>query len=183
MSLSNYLTKMDYEMKKLFKFSGYSDTKYVYGQSYLYKEIEFQTNSSIEFGCLFYAVKVYKTTVILQDNNTIKAYFSDGALKSILSKLKKNNPEFYNYLKVSLGKVANKEFVSDIQFLLDEESYTINGIPFENKYNNVLCDNPADIEMTGNDLIGLLNLIFEKERADRNKTKVIDTYKKYFSID
>lgn len=178
--MGHYLKEMDRGLKFLLAEHKESDIRYINGEVYFSKQIEFEKNSDIIFCCSFFAVKVYKTTIILQDKNKIKAYFTDVDMKNILTMLKESHVELYNYLRECSEKIAYKKHINDISFCLNEKKFIINGIPFNSIYNDVFCENPADILLTGNDLIGLLSLIFEKELFDKNPEKVINTYKFYF---
>ena len=64
----------------------------------------------------------------------------------------------------------------------DTKTFNIKGIPFKEAFNDILCENPADIKINGNDLIALINLILEKERADKNPNKLSITARKYIGL-
>lgn len=44
------------------------------------------------------------------------------------------------------------------------------------------CENPAGIDLNGNDLIALINLILEKEQIDKDPNKQKKTAEKYISF-
>ena len=63
-----------------------------------------------------------------------------------------------------------------------KKTFTISGIPFAPEFNVLRCENPADIDLNGNDLIALINLILEKERIDKDPNKQKKTAEKYISF-
>ncbi len=150
-------------------------------QFYYYEDISYAVDTRIRFCKSLKAVKLAKTAILLVDSNACKkVYFSDDDIISIIKT--STNEELKRHIVVWLKKVVHKKGLSSLTFYIREKTFTLKGIPFDEKFNNVLCDNPADIDMNGNDLIALINLVLEKERTDKTRNKLIRTAKKYLDL-
>ena len=79
----------------------------------------------------------------------------------------------------SLQKMIDRKKLSTLIFSIQNKTFKIKGIAFDAKFNNIICENPADIRINGNDLIALINLILEKERTDKDPNKLVKTSKMY----
>lgn len=155
---------------------------FIRGEIYFYAPILFVAEG-IDFNNVFLAVKVYKTTIVLFNHaNGIRVHFSDEDIRAIVQSLKVNNPDFHNYLSLYIENIISKKDLSDITFRLNARDFIIRGIPFERTFSEILCNNPADITLNGNDLIGLINLIIEKERTDKDINKVTNTCKYFLGV-
>ncbi len=180
--LSNYLAEMDKGIKEFIGSKINTPVLYVRGEIYYYKSIDFIVDK-VEFNCFFVAAKIKKTTILLIDKaSKARVYLSDYDIRCILNLIKQTNGDFYGYLKDYFEKIIINKDLYNISFKLNEKIFNILGIPFSENYSSMLCRNPADIKLNGNDLIGLLNLIVEKERTDNDKAKVRKTCEYYLGI-
>ncbi len=161
--MDNYLTEMD--TKKLeFINKPKRSLNLIDKEVYYYEQLNFVTD--VKFNCEFYAVKVKKTTVVLVDNKTkIKVHFSDDDIHDIIQDLKIEKNEFFKYLELYLKKIISRRIRDKVFYKICGKNFEFKGIPFSKDFNNVICQNAADIKMNGNDLIGLLNLVIVKERT------------------
>lgn len=177
--MSNYLTVMDNNKLKYINYEK-AEFSIIDKEFYYYEQLNFDT--SVKFNCDFFAVKVKKTTIVLIDKSTlIKVHLSDKDIQSIIQDINVYDHEFYKYLKKYITKIINNTIDSQITYKMNSWSFTTKGIPFSAKFNDIICQNPADIDMNGNDLIGLLNLIIVKERTDLDSQKVIRTCNYYLN--
>lgn len=176
--MNNYLTEMD--TKKLeFINRPKRSLKLIDKEVYYYEHLEFVTD--VKFNCKFYAVKVKKTTIILIDNKTkIKVHLSDYDIRDIIQYLKIEQNDFFKHLELYLIKIMSKKIRNKVSYKISGKKFEFKGIPFSKDFNNVICQNAADIKMNGNDLIGLLNLVIEKERTV-NFEKVMKTCNLYLN--
>ena len=174
--MDNYLTEMD--AKKLeFINKPKRSLKLIDKEVYYYELLEFVTD--VKFNCKFYAVKVKKTTIILVDNKTkIKVHLSDYDIRDIIQYLKVEQNDFFKHLELYLIKIMSEKIRNKVSYKISGKKFEFKGIPFSKDFNNVICQNVSDIEMNGNDLIGLLNLVIEKERTV-NFEKVMKTCNLY----
>lgn len=173
--MKNYLFEMDDCMRAFLESTGTAPGTYIRGEFYYYMPLFF-VEEGIRFNFEFFAVKIRKTTIVLVDKaHGRRIHFSDTDIRNILYFLKSSIPDFHKVLSMRLGHIISKTDLCDITFKLNEKDFVINGIPFLPEYSKILCKNPADIDLNGNDLIGLINLIIEKERTDKDKSKVEST--------
>ncbi len=150
-------------------------------QFYYYEDITYEVEAGIRFCQSLKAVKLAKTAIVLVDLNACKkVYFSDDDIISIIET--STNEGLKSHIIMWLKKVVNKKGLFTLTFHIHERTFNLKGIPFDEKFNDVLCDNPADIDMNGNDLIALINLVLEKERTDKTRNKLIKTAKKYLGL-
>lgn len=176
--MDNYLTEMDTKKLKFLNKTKRS-LKLIDKEVYYYERLEFATD--VKFNCRFYAVKVKRTTILLIDNTTkIKVHFSDDDIHDIIQNLKIKQHDFFKYLELYINKITSKKIKNQVSYEISGKNFVFKGIPFAKDFNNVICPNAADIKMNGNDLIGLLNLIIEKERTADHK-KVVETCNFYMN--
>lgn len=175
----NYLKYMDNKKEK--DVEKYNNSKYTFNKSqyYTYSKIFFSENL-LNFKTEFVVVKLSETTILLRDKiSGIKIYLSDNDINGILCRLKKDNNIYYNYLELYMNSITDLEKLNKIEYYIEEEKMCLYGIPFLEQTSEYLIVNRANILITENDFIGLLNLIFEKERQDKDKNKLIETVKNY----
>ncbi len=177
--MGNYLLQMDKDKSEFIKKNNSNEEVYLNKELYFYQPIIFDLDK-IKFSNGFYAVKIKKTTIILHDQiNNIKVHFSDKDVNFIIKKTKVNQKKFYDYLEKNILNLISNKDLNEIKFTLGKTQFKFWGIAFSEEFNSVQCQNPADIQLNGNDLIGLLNLIAEKERTDTNKEKLKNTFEYY----
>ena len=180
--MKNYLFAMDAFKRTFWASKDASLGSYFWNEFYYYVPLSFVADG-ICFNLKFFAVKIKHTTIVLLDQaHDRRIHFSDYDIRYIIHLLKSSNPDFHNFLSLNLENIINKRDLCDITFKLNEKEFFINGIPFSLDFNDILCKNPADIELNGNDLIGLINLIIEKERIDDDINKVNNTCKYYLGV-
>lgn len=177
--MANYLKTMDklkltyIETKKQENKDNYSFTQYHY-----YSPVNFSAEEGVVFNHQIVAVKLAKTTILLIDPKTeIKVYLSDYDIARMIRDL--NNEELKKHIVSSLQKVIAGKKLRILTFSIQEKTFKIKGIAFEPKFNDIICKNPADTEINGNDFIALINLILEKERTDTNPKKLVETARLY----
>lgn len=176
--MNNYLSEMDAN-KVEFINKHKRSLELIDKEVYYYEHLKFITD--VKFNCKFYAVKVKKTTIVLVDNITkIKVHLSDNDIRDIIQNLKSEQNDFFKYLELYLKRIISKRIRDKISYEISEKTFEFKGIPFSKCFSDVICQNAADIKMNGNDLIGLLNLIIEKERTV-NFEKVVKTCNLYLN--
>lgn len=150
-------------------------------QYHYYENISYNVDNSIVFVQTLCAVKLVKTSILFIDPNTnAKVYFTDNDIVSIIASIK--NPRLKKHILDGLNKVISKQKLETLFFEIGKKPFKMKGVSFAAEFNEIYCKNPADITMNGNDLIALINLILEKERADKNKKKLSETAKKYIGL-
>lgn len=156
------------------------NTVYPYAQFYYYQDIKYATVAEISFHQSLCAVKLINTAIVFIDpQKRTKVYFTDKDIRRIISWL--DNEAFKNHIYEFLQKAIDGKELSTLTFTLESKSFKIKGIPFKTEFNDIICANPADIDINGNDLIALINLILEKERTDNDENKLANTARYYMS--
>ena len=147
-------------------------------QFHFYQDIAYVVSEDISFCQGLQAVKLANTAILLVDCNTnSRVYFTDADICSIIASI--NDYKLKEYIVKHLSNIISGNDLDILSFNIKEKSFEIKGIPFNTDFNHVTCKNPADINMNGNDLIALINLILEKDRTDRDLKKSIKTATKY----
>lgn len=180
--MSNYLEAMD--MLKLSFIDSHNiegARSYPFGQYHYYEQIIFSAENSIRFEQQLFAVKLVYTTILFIDSQTgIKLYLSDRDIANMIKGIE--HEALRNHIVSFLQKVIDGKKLSTLVFSIQEKTFKIKGIPFDARFNDYYCENPADIRLNGNDFIALINLILEKERTDTNPGKLADTAKYYIGL-
>lgn len=147
-------------------------------QFHYYQDIVYVVDTSISFCQTLRAVKLINTAILFfdPDSNT-KVYFTDFDIASIIALIE--DYELKEHIIKGLKNVIAKKGLDTISFKVGTKIFSLKGIPFNATFNESFCINPADICINGNDLIALINLVLEKERADRNPKKRFETAAKY----
>lgn len=154
---------------------------YPFTQFHYYQNIEYVVDSTISFFQALRAVKLVNTAILLIDPETqTKVYFTDDDITSIIAAI--TDTGLKDHIINGLKSVIAKKGLDTISFNIDTKAFNIKGIPFKEAFNDILCENPADIKLNGNDLIALINLILEKERADKDPKKLSKTATKYIGL-
>ena len=179
--MASYLLYMDMLKDNYLKtISQQDNVSYTYAQFHYYQDIKYVTPEEITFHQSLCAVKLSNTAIVFVDQQkATKVYFTDKDIKVIVSQL--SNESLKNHIYAFLQKAINGKGLSTLTFALESKTFKIKGIPFDSAFNNVVCKNPADIDINGNDLVGLINLILEKERTDKRKDKLANTARFYMS--
>ena len=151
---------------------------YPFAQFHYYQNIEYIVDSTISFSQTLRAVKLINTAILLVDPETqTKVYFTDDDITSIIAAI--TDVGLKDHIINGLKSTIAKKGLDTISFSIGAKTFKIKGIPFNEAFNEIICENPADIKLNGNDLIALVNLILEKERADKNPNKLSKTATKY----
>lgn len=151
---------------------------YPFAQFHYYQNITCIVDSTISFSQTLRAVKLINTAILLVDPETqTKVYFTDEDITSIIATI--TDAGLKDHIINGLKNAIAKKGLDTISFDIGTKTFSIKGIPFNKAFNEIICDNPADIKLNGNDLIALINLILEKERADKNPNKLTKTATKY----
>lgn len=177
--MPNYLQTMDALKTKFIESQNSMNTaKYPFMQYHYYEKIEYFVDKEIEFKQLLFAVKLVKTTILFVDPQTqIKVYLSDNDIANMINHL--SDDSLKKHIVSFLQKIIDGKKLRKLEFSIHGKTFRISGIPFDVKYNEIICNNPADTKINGNDFIAMINLVLEKERADTNPNKLKQTAKKY----
>lgn len=177
--MDSYLDYLD-EQKKQYIEARRQDpsASYIYAQFYFYQDVRFVTKDTILFCQALQAVKLTLTAIVfVSPDGGSRVYFSDEHIRWIIQSM--DDDSLKRYLVGYLEKIRSRRKLEPVSFQINGKLFTIEGIPFQEEFNHTLCKNPGDIQMNGNDLIALLNLIFEKERIDTTPDKPAATAAKY----
>lgn len=167
-------------MKKSFLDDNNDNIVYPNSEYYFYLPLEC-SDSKIKIKSKFFAVKNYKTTILIEEQlSKIRVHFTDDDITKIIHSIKIKHRDFYKYLESESQKLLDNSSTSKICFRLSEMDFEISGIAFNEQFNDLVIDNPADIELYANELIFIYDLILEKERLDKDKRKPIEFIKKTF---
>ena len=151
---------------------------YPFTQFHYYQNIEYIVDNTVSFAQTLRAVKLINTAILLVDPEAqTKVYFTDEDITTIIAKI--TDAGLKDHIIDGLKNAIAKKGLDTISLDIGTKTFNIKGIPFKETFNEILCDNPADIKLNGNDLIALINLILEKERADKNPNKLSKTAAKY----
>lgn len=152
-----------------------------FAQFHYYQNIDCIVDSTISFSQTLRAVKLVNTAILLIDPKTqTKVYFTDDDITSIIAAI--TDAGLKDHIISGLKSAIAKKGLDTISFNIDKKTFNIEGIPFKEAFNDILCENPADIKLNGNDLIALINLILEKERVDKTPKKLSKTATKYIGL-
>ena len=177
--MDNYLKLMDSLKKKYItrkKHEGIAT--YPFYQFHYYEKVQYIVEKDICFNQNLLAVKLSKTTILFVDPDTgIKVYLSDEDIASMIN-IMPDNP-LRNHIISGLQNIIDKNELPAVTFEIAGTPFNINGISFDPQFNNIICENPADISLNGNDFIALINLILEKEKTDRRTWKLRRTAELY----
>lgn len=177
--MPNYLQAMDkLKSKYIDKKKRESEITYPFFQFHYYEQINYEVEEGIQFMQPLVAVKVARTTILFVDPQTkTKVYFSDSDIAWMIKNIRDEGLRIH--ILSSLQKAIDGKKLSTLTFSIQNKKFRIKGIAFDAKFNDITCENPADIKINGNDFIALINLILEKERTDKNPNKLIRTAKMY----
>lgn len=177
-----YLNHLDLLKEKyIITQNSVGSANYPFTQFYYYQNIEYIADNAISFSQTLRAVKLVNTAILLIDPETqTKVYFTDDDITSIIATIMDEGLK--NHIINGLKNAIAKKGLDTISFNLDAKTFKIKGISFKEAFNDIFCENPADIKLNGNDLIALINLILEKERADKNPKKLSKTATKYIGL-
>ena len=177
--MASYLLYMDKLKDNYLKTIPQQDNiSYTYVQFHYYQDVTYVTTEEIVFHQALCAMKLGNTAIVFVDRyKTTKVYFSDKDIRAIVSHIA--DSKLKKHITTYLQKIIDCKRLRILSFALGTKTFKIKGIPFKAEFNNVECQNPADIDINGNDLIGLINLILEKERMDKRPNKLANTAKYY----
>jgi hypothetical protein len=177
--MQNYLQTMDkLKARYIDKKRSEGQADYPFVQYHYYEKVNYTVEEKIQFKQLLLAVKLAKTTILFVDPQTkTKVYLSDFDIARMIKNLKDESLRMH--IVSSLQKVIAGKKLSTLTFTIQDQKFKIKGIAFDKKFNDTICENPADIKINGNDFIALINLILEKERTDKNPNKLISTARMY----
>lgn len=180
--MARYLDYLDtLKTKFISEQTAASTSNYPFAQFYYYQDIVYTVDPGVAFMQTLCAVKLINTAVLFVDQETdTKVYFTDNDIASIIASI--NDPGLKEHIKSGLKKVIDEKCLASVAFIMGEKTFDLEGIQFKQDFNEICCENPADINMNGNDLIALINCILEKDRADKNPRKVSRTAKKYLGL-
>ena len=178
-TMSNYLQTMDkLKSEYIDKKTSEGEASYPFFQYHYYERVNYTVEEGIQFKQLLLAVKLAKTTILFVDPKTkIKVYLSDFNIAWMIKQLK--DESLRTHIVSSLQKVIGGEKLGTLTFTIQDKKFKTKGISFDAKFNDSICENPADITINGNDFIALINLILEKERTDKDPNKLIRTARMY----
>ena len=178
-TMANYLQTMDkLKAKFIDEKNSEGEANYPFFQYHYYERVNYTVEEGIQFKQLLLAVKLAKTTILFLDPQTkTKVYLSDFNIAWMIKNLKDDS--LRKHIVSSLQKVIDKKRLSTLTFTIQDKKFKIKGISFDAKFNDSICENPADIKINGNDFIALINLILEKERTDKDPNKLISTARMY----
>lgn len=95
--------------------------------------------SNININSSFFAVKNYKTTILIVENESeIKVHFTDNDIKIIIEGIRREHLELYEYLHSECKKIIGGFVSKKFHIKLSEQLFEISGIPFIKKYNRAL---------------------------------------------
>lgn len=178
----HYLLYMD-EEKKNFIDENKDNLVKPFSEYFFYLPIEC-LDKRIKIESKFVAVKTYKTTILIEVEEKelkIKVHFTDDDITNIVNSIHDNyNTEFYEYLKHEIKKLLNNTSDSKISFTLGDTEFNVYGIAFNERFNDLVIENPAGIKLFANEFIFIYDLILEKERIDKDKNKPIEFIQKTF---
>lgn len=177
--MARYLNHLDsLKEKYIIAQNSVGSAYYPFTQFYYYQDIEYVVDSAISFYQALRTVKLVNTAILFIDPETqAKVYFTDDDIALIITAI--CDAELKDHIISGLKNAIAKKGLETISFKIDTKTLNLKGIPFKEAFNGILCDNPADIKLNGNDLIALVNLILEKERADKSPQKLSKTATKY----
>lgn len=175
----NYLQAMDKLKKKYIDQQNRKcEANYPFAQYHYYERIVYATEEGIQFKQHLVAVKLTMTTILFVDPQTkIKVYLSDYDIARMIRSI--NDAELKSHIVSSLQEVIDGKKLNTLSFEIHNKTFRIKGISFDAKFNDIICENPADMIINGNDFIALINLILEKERTDNDTNKLIKTVNNY----
>lgn len=181
-SMANYLLTMDklkakyIDMQKL-----KNEDSYPFSQYYYYEQVSFTAEEGVQFKQWLFAVKLAKTTILFVDKQTgTKVYLSDFDIANMIKRI--GDKALKTHIISSIQKVINGKKLDTLVFAIQKKTFKVKGIAFDIRFNDIICENPADININGNDFIALINLILEKERTDTNPNKLTNTAKLYIGL-
>lgn len=132
---------------------------------YYYKQINFDSNYKL-FSDLYLLKRKDTSYIIKERNSGINIYLSDYEIILLLAEIRDNYRESFNFIVNESKKVVdNKGQV--IRCYIDKQEFKFQGLSLEEK--EVLISTKADIAISINDIIMLINLIIEKERISSEK--------------
>lgn len=177
--MARYLNHLDsLKEKYITEQNSVGSAIYPFTQFHYYQDITYVVDTTISFYQALRAVKLVNTAILFIDPETnAKVYFTDDDITSIIAAIR--DPVLKEHIIDGLKNAIAKKGLENISFRIDKKTLNLKGIPFKEAFNETLCENPADINLNGNDLIALINLILEKERADKNPKKLSITATKY----
>lgn len=180
--MARYLNHLDsLKEKYITEQNSVGSAIYPFTQFYYYQDITYVVDTTISFCQALRAVKLVNTAILFIDPETnAKVYFTDDDITLIIAAI--TDAGLKDHIINGLKSAIAKKGLDTISFNIDTKTFNIKGIPFEEAFNDILCENPADIKLNGNDLIALINLILEKERADKNPKKLSKTATKYIGL-
>lgn len=180
--MARYLNHLDSLKEKYITTQNSVDSaNYPFTQFHYYQNIEYIVDKTISFSQTLRAVKLVNTAILLIDPETqTKVYFTDDDITSIIAAI--TGSGLKDHIINGLKSAIAKKGLDTVSFNIDTKTFNIKGIPFKEAFNDILCENPADIKLNGNDLIALINLILEKERADKDPKKLSKTATKYIGL-
>lgn len=181
-AMPNYLQTMDkLKARYIDKKKDEGEANYPFVQYHYYEQVNYAVEEEIQFMQQLVAVKLAKTTILFIDPTTkAKVYLSDFDITRMIKKLK--DEALRTHILSSLQKVIDRKKLSTLTFTIQDKKFKIKGIAFDAKFNDSICENPADIKINGNDFIALINLILEKERTDKDPNKLINTARMYIGL-
>lgn len=159
-SIVNYLTYLD-KLKKEYIQEKRSlappELIYLPSQFYYYQPLFYCVPGDIIFRQALLATKLQKNAILFYDTiNNTKVYFTDKDVSAIIFSI--GNRKLKDHIVGFLKKVIEGEKLENISFIIAKKTFTISGIPFAPEFNVLRCENPAGIDLNGNDLIALINL-------------------------
>ena len=180
--MARYLNHLDSLKEKYIATQNTANSAdYPFTQFHYYQSIAYVVDNSISFCQTLRAVKLVNTAILYVDPETqAKIYFTDDDITSIIAAI--TDRDLKEHIISGLRNAIAKKGLDTISFNLAAKAFNIKGIQFKEAFNTILCENPADIRLNGNDLIALINLILEKERADKNPNKLSKTATKYIGL-
>ncbi len=149
----NFLIYIDNLNKKFI-----ADNKYINKDVYHhYINIESKSyTSNIKFICL----KKKMVFFLLKDTNGTQFYLDDHDIISMIISIKEVDNSAYDFIISNFESLLEKSTFS-FSFFLNDKKFTYPGLNYYEK--KILVKTKADIDITLNDLIHLLNLILVKE--------------------
>ncbi len=179
--MEGYLTYLNSLKGKYIETRSSNDiATYVYAQFHYYQGIKYDTTEEILFWKSLYAVKLINTSIVFVDQyKSTRVYFTDRDIRAIVVQI--SDQSLKDHIIDYLNKAIKGKGLSTVRFTLGSKTFKIKGIPFKSEFNSVACENPADIDINGNDIIGLINLVLEKDRADKSPHKLAKTARFYMS--
>ena len=102
----------------------------------------------------------------------IKVHFTDDDITNIVNSIHDNyNTEFYEYLKYEIKKLLNNTSDSKISFTLGDTEFNVYGIAFNERFNDLVIENPAGIKLFANEFIFIFvnSFFFQNQIIYKNK--------------